>query len=156
MTDFRITGLEASRFAHLFGLDDEALARQQARRCVADSQPGYPDRIELRDAAPGETLLLVNHVHHDVANPFRASHAVYVLEGATRRFDAAGCVPESLRTRLLSLRAFDGDGMMCDADVVEGRELETAIERFFAEPKVAYLHAHYARRGCYAARIDRG
>jgi hypothetical protein len=24
-----------------------------------------------------------------------------------------------------------------------------------ADPHVAYLHAHYAKPGCYAARIDR-
>ena len=44
---------------------------------------------------------------------------------------------------------------MVDADVVEGREAEPVIERLFADPAVAYIHAHYARPGCYAARIDR-
>jgi hypothetical protein len=39
--------------------------------------------------------------------------------------------------------------------VVDGRDLETAIARAFAQEDVAYLHVHYAGRGCYAARIDR-
>ena len=45
--------------------------------------------------------------------------------------------------------------MMTDADLFEGADLAAGIERLFADPAVAYLHAHYARRGCYAARIDR-
>src|SRR5690349_14769190 len=68
--DFRIAGLDPHRFADLRGLDDDALARRNARRCIADARPGFPDRIALTDAEPGETLLLVHHVHHDVANPY--------------------------------------------------------------------------------------
>ena len=33
--------------------------------------------------------------------------------------------------------------------------MESVIERFFADPHIAYIQAHYAERGCYAARIDR-
>jgi len=65
-------------------------------------------------------------------------------------------VPEPLAIRLLSVRAFDAAGMMTDADVVEGRELEPLIARFFADPAVDYLHVHNAKRGCFAARVDRG
>ena len=64
-------------------------------------------------------------------------------------------MPEPLRVRLISLRAFDGRHQMADADVVAGQDLEGAIERFLADPDVRYLHAHYAKRGCYAARIER-
>jgi hypothetical protein len=39
--------------------------------------------------------------------------------------------------------------------VSPGSELEALIERFLAEPRVAYLHVHNARRGCYACRVDR-
>lgn len=153
---FRITGLDPKPFAHLFGLSDEALAAHGAVRYVADSKPGYPDRIAVRDVEIGETLLLVNFVHHDVDNPYRASHAIFVSENATERYDRIDAVPEVLRVRMVSLRAFDAAGEMVDADLVDGREIETLIARFFADPKVAYLHAHYAKRGCYAARIDRG
>jgi hypothetical protein len=153
--DFRICGLPAEPFAALFGLAEDELARRGVMRVVADSSPGYPDRIEMRDAAPGESLLLLNHVHHDVANPYRASHAIFVREGAREAFDAVGVVPACLRLRLLSLRAFDAEGMMVDADVIEGRDVESGIERLFADPRVGTLHAHYAKRGCYAGRILR-
>lgn len=152
---FRIVGLPADTFTPLFGLPDEALAARGIVRVTADASPGYPDRIELRDADPGETLLLVNHVHHDVDNPYRASHAIYVREGASQPFDAVDTVPDCFTRRLLSLRAFDAQGMMVDADVVDGREAASAIERLFGRDDVEYLHAHYAKRGCFAGRVLR-
>lgn len=153
---FRIRGLSAAPFQHLFGLSDAELAVHGARRCIADTHPGFPDRIEMRDAAPGESLLLLNYQHQPADTPYRSAHAIYVLEGATHSFDAHDTVPAVLRTRMLSLRAFDAGHMMVAADLVDGREVEHLIDRLLADPQVAYIHAHYARRGCYAGRIERG
>jgi len=153
--DFRITGLSPEPFRHLFGLSDEELARHNARRYIADSKPGFPDRVEIRDAEPGESVLLVNYQHQPAETPYRASHAVFIREGAEAVYDRTGEVPPALAGRLISLRAFDQDHMIVDADVADGAALEPLIQRLLADPKVAYLHAHYAKRGCYAARIER-
>ena len=152
---FRIAGLSPEPFQHLFNLSEDALREHGARRYVADRKPGFPDRIEIRDAEPGETLILVNHICQPANTPYRASHAIFIREGATDRFEAIDTIPEALRIRLLSLRAFDGEGMMIAADVATGAEIEPLIDRLFADPKVAYLHAQNAREGCYHARIDR-
>lgn len=152
---FRITALPAARFAPLFALSDAELWRRGAVRQVADRTPGFPCRVSLEDAEPGETVLLVHHEHQPADTPYRASHAVYVREGAVEARPAAGEVPAVLRRRLLSVRAFDAEGMMADADVVEGAALEPAVARMFARPNVAYLHLHNAKPGCYAARVDR-
>jgi hypothetical protein len=152
---FRITGLSPEPFRHLFGLSDLELSKHHAKRYVADTKPGFPCRIEMRDAEPGETLLLLNHVCQPADTPYRASHAIFVREGATHRYDAVDELPEVMRVRLLSLRAYDADGMMLDADIAEGKDVEPVIERLFANPAVSYIHAHNARRGCYAGRIDR-
>jgi hypothetical protein len=152
---FRITGLSPHPFRHLFGLSDEELAKHGAKRYVADSTPGYPDRIEVRDAEPGETLILLNYIHQPADNPYRASHAIFVREGAETAYDRINEIPDAMRLRQISLRAFDADDLMVDADLVDGREIESVIERFFADPHIAYIQAHYAKRGCYAARIDR-
>ena len=151
--NYTISGLQPEPFRHLYGLPDVELARHRARRVTA-GESGFPERIELRDANPGERLLLVNYEHQDADTPFRSSHAIYVREGATEAW-TGDHIPEVMRKRLLSLRAFSSDGMLLDADVIEGREAEALIERQFANPDVAYIHAHYARPGCYAARIDR-
>jgi hypothetical protein len=152
---FRITGLSPEPFRHLFGLPEDELARHGVKRYVVDASPGYPDRIEMRDAAVGETVLLLNHVSQPADTPYRASHAIFVREGAARAYDAVDEVPAVMRKRLLSLRAFDGEGMMRDAEVVEGAAIEGVIARFFADPAVSYIHVHNAKRGCYAGRIDR-
>jgi hypothetical protein len=152
---FRITGLSSAPFQPLFGLSDAELAQRGVKRYVADKKPGFPDRIEMRDAEPGETLLLLNHICQPADTPYRATHAIFVREGATQTFDAVDQVPEVMRMRLLSLRAYDAGGMMLDADVVEGVEVEPIIERLFANPAVSYIHVHNAKRGCYSGRIDR-
>ena len=118
-------------------------------------KPGFPDRIELRDLEPGETALLLNFVHQPADTPYRASHAIFVREGAEERFEVVDSIPEVIRLRQISLRAFDEQGEMVDADLVDGREIEPLIDRLLAAPEIAYLHAHYAKRGCYAARIER-
>ncbi len=152
---FRITGLSPAPFRHLFGLSDADLAQHGARRYVADEVPGFPDRIELRDADLGEALLLVNHLHQPAATPYRASHAVFVREGAETAYDRVNEVPDVLQRRVISLRGFDARHFMIEGDLIDGRELAGLIKRFLANPEVAYLHAHYAKRGCYAARVDR-
>ncbi len=153
--DFRITGLSAEPFRPLFGLTDDELAQRSARRYIADAKPGYPDRIELRDAEPGEAVILVNHTHQPTDTPYRASHAIFVLEGSGETYDRINEVPDVLRPRVISLRAFDASDMIVDADLVKGTEIEPAIERLLGDPEVAYIQAHYATRGCYAARIER-
>ena len=152
---YRVTGLDPAPFRHLFGLSDEALAANGARRLVADAKPGFPDRIEVRDAEPGETLLLLNYTHQPADTPYRASHAIFVREGAETPLDRVDEIPDALRARPISLRAFNATGEMVDADLIDGEKLEGLIHRFLDNPEVDYLHAHYAKRGCYAARIDR-
>lgn len=153
--DYRITGLDPRRFAHLFELDDEALARHRAVRRIVDEKPGAPCRVSLVDAEPGEEVLLLNHEHLPVDSPYRASHAIYVRRAAREAYDRVNEVPPALASRLLSVRAFDAAGFMRGADVAEGTGLRGLVERFLADARVAYLHAHYARAGCYAARIER-
>jgi hypothetical protein len=151
---FRITGLPAEPFAGIFALSDEELAARGAVRRIADAKPGYPCRISLTDAEPGQEVILIHYEHHPVASPFRASHAIYVRAGE-QAYDAVDQIPEQLRLRLLSVRAFDEKGMLIDADVVDGREIERVIARLFADARAEYLHVHFAKPGCYAARITR-
>lgn len=151
---FRIKGLDPAPFARFFAMDAAQLAAERALRVVADSKPGFPCRVSLEDSEPGREVLLLNYEHLSVDSPYRASHAIYVSAGAAP-FDRVDVVPQALRDRLLSLRAFDARGMMVDADIVEGTGVESLIGRLLARPDVDYLHAHYARRGCYAARIER-
>ena|SRR5579863_6308796 len=152
---FRLTGLDPAPFRRFYGLSNEELRRFGVQRHVADLKPGFPDRVELRDAEPGATLLLLNYVHQPADTPYRASHAIFVREGAETPYEGLDETPEALRIRPISLRAFDASGEMVGADLTGGGGLKDAIERLFDNRAAAYIHAHYAKRGCYAARIDR-
>ncbi len=157
--DFRITGLPVEPFLPFFALTDEDLLAHGARRVIAtpDMEPSLPPcRVSLRDAAPGEASILLHYPHHvSPASPYRASGPIYVREGVRETASFINHVPAQQRTRLLSVRAYDDAGIMVDADVVEGTELEPLIARLFRRDDVAFLHAHNARRGCYSCRIDR-
>ncbi len=153
---FRISGLSPEPFQHLFGLPDEGLEKHKAIRIVADGARALTDRIEMRDARPGETVLLVNHVCQPAETPYHASHAIFVLEGAVQPWiGAPNEIPDVMLTYLQSLRGFDDAGMLIDADVAIGDAVRATIERLFANPAIAYILAHNAKQGCYAGRIDR-
>lgn len=153
---YSITGLPVEPFQPLFGLPDEELARRNIVRMTADAPVGFPCRVLLADATPGETLLLLNHEYQAAQTPYRGRHAIFVNEAATAPRTFVGEVPPVLSVRkAISIRAFDASGMMLDADVVPGAEVEDLILRLFENPQAAYLHAHNAGRGCFAARIDR-
>jgi hypothetical protein len=152
---FRITGLSPAPFRHLFGLSADELARHGAIRYVADATSAYPDRIEVRDAAPGESVLLVNYTHQPADTPYQAKFAIFVREGAEAAFDAVDDVPEAMRRRTISLRGFDAEHMLVKAELADGKALAGPVALLFADPRIAYIQAHYAAPGCYAARIDR-
>jgi uncharacterized protein DUF1203 len=149
---FRITGLPAEHFAHLFDLSDDALAAQGAVRRIADK--GYPCRVSLTDSRPGDELLLVNYEHHPVDSPYRMRFAIYVRKGE-ETYDAVDEVPEQLRTRTLAVRSFDAGAMMVAWELIDGRHLMAGIDRLLADPRAAYLHVHFAAAGCYGARVER-
>ncbi len=152
---FRIKGLEAQEFDHLFMLSDEELAKLGAVRRIADDRrPGYPCRVSLTDSQPGDELVLVNYEHHPVSSPYRMRFAVYVRRG-DKTYDEIDEVPEQLRVRMLAVRAFDNHGMMLGFELTDGRELERSIDKLFALPEAEYLHVHFAAPGCYAAKIER-
>jgi len=152
---YRIVGLDPKPFEPFFALSDEELAARGMARVVADEKPCFPCRVTLRDADIGETLLLLNYEHHGVHNPYRSSHAIFVSEHASRPYDEVNRIPEVMTNRLLSVRSFDESGMMLDADIAAGTDVEPLILRLFADPRAAYLHVHNAKRGCFSARVER-
>jgi hypothetical protein len=152
---FQISALPQPAFAALFELDDAALARHGARNVQVTAKPGFPCRVSLADAEIGETVILAHFEHQPADTPFRASHAVYVRRGVAQARPEPGAVPAMLRSRILSLRGFDAAGMLVAAELSDGRDLEAGIDALFAAPEVAYGHIHFAKPGCYAARVDR-
>jgi hypothetical protein len=147
---FIIRPLPAARFADLLGLDDEALRARGARALTCEASPGMPCRVSLQDALPGERVVLLNHRHLDVDTPYRADGPIYVRAAAVEARPGVDEVPALLRSRLVSLRAYDAKGYLRDADAVPGDGIEPALERLLGAPKIARVQLHFAKTGCYA------
>lgn len=152
---FRFTGISAEPFRPLFALGDEELAARDMRRLTAGPGDMFPCRVSLTDAEPGDRLILLGYEHQPAASPYRAAGPIFVNENAGAPFDGPE-VPPVMRGRLLSLRAYDEAGMIVDAAVEHGREIEPVLERLLARDAAAYIHVHNAGRGCYSCRVDRG
>ncbi|HXZ02112.1 MAG TPA: DUF1203 domain-containing protein [Stellaceae bacterium] len=155
---FRVSGLSVSEFTPLFALSDAELLARGFRRCRAPMAGArMPCRVSLGFTPPGETAILLAYTHQPAPHsPFRASGPIFVREKARETFDRIDELPPALAdSAALSLRAYDEGDMMVDADIVPGSAARPALERLLGRVDVAYVHAHFAPRGCYLARIDR-
>ncbi len=152
---YRISGLSPEPFRALFGASDEVLAGAGAMRVRATASRGFPCRITLEDAEEGETLLLVNHEDHAAATPFRSSYAIYVRESAGEAMVIEDALPPVFEGRPIALRAFDAEGMLRGASLALAGDADARIRELFDRPEIAYIHAHNAAHGCFAARVER-
>jgi hypothetical protein len=152
---FQYIGLPSDTFASLHAMSDAQLAAIGAQRMAVDEKPGFPCRVTLADAEPGERVILLSYNHQNAQTPYKSAGPIFVREAARETYTSSAVPPVFLTGRLLSARAYDADGMMVDADVVEGTQIETLLDKLFARDSTDYVHVHYARRGCYAARVER-
>lgn len=152
---YRITGINPVPYRRLFGLSEEELASEGIVRMTVTQKPSFPCRVSLLDRDIEESVLLLNHVSHDVANPYRASHAIFVTEGADEPAEFVDAVPPVFEGRVLSLRGFDQHDMMVDAILTQPGETDAGIRKLFENPAIETIHAHNAVRGCFSAKIER-
>jgi hypothetical protein len=152
---FQISGLPLQPFAGLLQMDAGQLQAAGVIDLSVEDEHTWPCRVTLQDAVPGERVLLLNYRHQPAESPYAASGPIVVRRAASHTHVGVNEVPEQQRIRLLSVRAYDARHWIVGAEVTPGTELESVIEGFFADPRVAYLHLHNARYGCYSARVDR-
>lgn len=154
-SDFQFVPLPLENFSHFFSMNDAELESHGAKRVNVDSCPGYPCRVSLMDAAVGESVILMPFRHHDVTSPYQSAGPIFVRENAKTAKPPVNEIPVMFRHRLLSVRAYNGDAMMKNARVVDGRTLEETIRNFFANGSIAYLHIHNAGPGCFNCMVQR-
>lgn len=114
-----------------------------------------PCRVCLRDAEPGDEVLLFSYSPFAGPTPYRTVGPVFAHATECPPYAHDGAIPEQLARRLLSVRAMTADARIRVSDVCEGRELAAMIDRLFADPAVAELHVHTARNGCYLCKVVR-
>jgi hypothetical protein len=150
---YRVIGLDPTPFRPLFDLSNDELETRGMRRMTVTKKPSFPCRVSLVDREIGEEVILLNHVSHDVANPYRASHAIFVADAEQAEF--VDEVPPVFEPRVLSLRAFDSEGIMADALITQPGEADAGIRKLFDNREIVTIHVHNAARGCFSAKIER-
>jgi hypothetical protein len=155
MNSFRLTGLSPEPFSRFFALSDAELVAHNVRRVFATTKPGYPCRVSLLDAEIGDELLLLPFEHQPAGSPYRSSGPIFVRKNAVPAHLEAGAIPDYVRTRLMSVRAYDAAHLMTDATVCDGTDAAAAIQAMFAREEVAYVHLHNAKRGCFSCAAVR-
>ncbi|MBL0924743.1 MAG: DUF1203 domain-containing protein [Sphingomonadaceae bacterium] len=152
---YRITGLQRDQFEDYFGMDDIVLAQHGAVRVTAEADRGWPCRISLEDAKAGEQLILLNHVSHEVATPYRSAYAIYLRENAGMTAEYIDEPPPVFEGRPIAFRAFDAGGMLRDAALALPGQADIKIRGLFDNADIAYIHAHNAAHGCFSAKVER-
>jgi hypothetical protein len=155
MTSFQLVGLPFEAFSPLFALSDAELLARNVRRVFATTKPGYPCRVSLADAQIGDELLLLAFEHQPASSPYKSSGPIFVRKAAVQAHVEPGVVPDYVRTRLISVRAYDTQHLMSDALVCAGADAAAAIQRMFGRDDVAYIHLHNANRGCFSCAVNR-
>jgi hypothetical protein len=155
MSSFQLFGLPPKQFSHLFSLSGEQLTVLGIMRVTADSKPGFPCRVSLLDAEPGEDLLLLPYEHQPAVSPYRASGPIYVRVRSQQSNLRPGEIPPYVALRQISVRAYDVHHMMLAAEVCPGDAVAEEIQRQFSDPRITYIHLHNAKRGCFSCRVER-
>jgi len=153
--DFLIKALPINNFHDLILKNNEELKLLGAAWITVDAEPGYPCRVSLLDAKVGERVLAVSFCHHNVNSPYKASGPIFVREKASIVKLGINEIPKMLRHRLLSVRAYSSQKLMIGSGVVQGTELESAIESQFQNSEVEYIHIHNANPGCFNCSVHR-
>jgi hypothetical protein len=155
MTSFQLVGLPIEPFSPLFALSDAELLARNVRRVFATTKPGYPCRVSLADAEIGDELLLLPFEHQPASSPYKSSGPIFVRKAAVQARVEPGVVPDYVRARLISVRAYDSQHLMSDALVCAGSDAAAAIQKMFGRDDVAYIHLHNANRGCFSCAVNR-
>lgn len=152
---YLIRGLEPGHFAHYFAMDERELQGALARRLVAGEAGRYPCRVSLQDARPGDELVLANFTSHAVETPYRHSFAIYVRKDAGEAAEFVDSIPPVLRHRAIALRGYDRGGSLRHAAIALDDDVDAKIRELLEHAEIAYIDAHNAMHGCFAARVER-
>ena len=155
MNNFQIKSLQDTEFSNLFGLDNQELEKIGAVKLTVDKKPGFPCRVSLQDAEIGEEVILLPYQHHQTNSPYQSTGPIFIRKNATTAMLHINEIPKMLDHRLLSIRAYDKNGMMKDAVVSEGHSLKDILVNTFTNPEINYVHIHNAKAGCYNCKVER-
>ncbi len=138
-------------------VDADRLRASGGEVYIADSEPGYPCRQCLRDAEIGDELILVSYDPFTAESPYRSASPIFLHRFAcpSVRESNEQSLPLQLTRRQLSVRSFNKEEMMIDAEVIDGSHLADTLGKFFGDDEAELVRIHNAGRGCWATDVGR-
>ncbi len=116
---------------------------------------GSPVRCCLRLSRAGERIALIAYRPPGTAGAYAEVGPVFVHADPCAGYPADGGWPPEFRDRRQVLRAYDAQGRIADALVVDAAEAETGIAKLFADPAHVVVHSRNVGYGCYMFAVSR-
>lgn len=147
----------------IHALPAEVLERVRSSRIDVSGNPiepleaegGEPLRCCLRNARPGEALILFGYEPPIGKSPYREIGAVFAHAEPCPGPAANGGYPPEWRGRKQVLRSYDRRGWIRDAVVHDGSDPEAEIARLLADPEAVQLHSRNVAYGCFMFVVTR-
>jgi hypothetical protein len=119
------------------------------------AEGGEPLRCCLRNARPGESLILFGYEPPIGKSPYREIGPVFACKESCRGPAAEDDYPSDWRGKPQVLRSYDRRGWIRDAVVHDGKDPETVIARLLGEPDTVHLHSRNVAYGCFMFVVTR-
>ena len=115
-----------------------------------DEEGGSPLRCCLRDAEPGERMLLIAYTPPGIAGPYAERGPVFIHAEPCAGYPDVHSYPQGLGHRRQIVRGYDHDGNMATATIVaDGGEAERELNTILSRPEIRVAHVRNVAAGCY-------
>ncbi|WP_203839204.1 DUF1203 domain-containing protein [Winogradskya humida] len=120
------------------------------------AEGGEPLRCCLRDATPGEDIMLFGYAPELPPSPYREIGPVFAHAEPCDTTHDENAYPADWLGRPQVLRAYDRDGRIHPATRVhDGTDPTAAITDILTDPDVVQIHSRNVSYGCYMFAIRR-
>ena len=119
-------------------------------RVLNRPEGGYPCRHCLKESSSGEEVLLGSYNLSRPRGIYWTPSPIFLHAAECPRYGTVDHIPDIVRNRLVSLRAYDSDDAVVYGlgDVVDGGSANALLVRCLADERCSYVNIHTARPGC--------
>ncbi len=136
------------------GLDDRG---NPVKRMTATNDSGFPCRVCLHYAKPGEEMLLGSYNLPKPQGLYWTPSPIFVHAEPCTPYEGADEIVDIVRhNALVSVRAYDADGMVLYdlGQVSDGTEVDAPLARALGDVRTSFVNIHTARPGCLLCRVE--
>lgn len=137
------------------GRDDRG---NPVKTMIATEDGGFPCRVCLRYAAPGESVLLGSYNLPKPQGLYWTPSPIFVHAEPCTPYQGTDELPDIIRRNaLVSVRVYDAEGMVLYdlGQVSDGGQADVPLARALADARTSFVNIHTARPGCLLSRVEK-